>query len=118
MRIHISRLTVVLVCLASLVLVPTLAQAQDQAGIAGAVRDATGGALPGATVEAASPALIEQSRTVFTDGAGNYNIINLPPGTYTVTFTLPGFNTFVREGIVFVREGIVLLATGQPRYHY
>lgn len=55
------------------------------------VRDASGGVLPGVTVEAASPALIERVQTAVTDGAGVYQIINLRPGTYTVTFTLPGF---------------------------
>jgi hypothetical protein len=67
--------------------------------IAGVVRDTTGGVLPGVTVEASSPALIEQSRTVVTDTQGLYRIIELRPGTYTVTFTLPGFGTFRREGI-------------------
>ncbi len=51
-------------------------------------------------VEARSPALIERFRSAFTDGAGNYRFIALPPGTYSVTFTLPGFRTVVREGIV------------------
>ena len=61
--------------------------------------DETGGVLPGVTVEAASPALIEQVRTGITDGAGLYSIVDLRPGTYTVTFTLPGFSVVVREGI-------------------
>ena len=55
--------------------------------------------LPGVTVEAASPALIEKVRTAVTDGQGRYNIVDLRPGIYTVTFTLPGFSTFKREGI-------------------
>ena len=59
----------------------------------------SGAVLPGVTVEAASPALIEKVRTVVTDGAGQYRIIDLRPGTYTVTFTLPGFNTVKREGV-------------------
>ena len=70
-----------------------------QATIAGAVRDTSGALLPGVTVEAASPALIEKARTVVSDGAGQYQIVDLRPGTYTVTFTLPGFNTVKREGI-------------------
>ena len=73
---------------------------QDQAGITGQVVDDTEAALPGVTVEARSPALIEQVRTVFTDNAGNYRFITLPPGTYSVTFTLPGFRRVVREGVV------------------
>ena len=56
--------------------------------------------LPGVTVEAASPALIEKVRTVVTDGEGRYNIVDLRPGTYAVTFTLAGFSTLKREGIV------------------
>src|SRR5207253_1913993 len=62
-------------------------------------RDASGGVLPGVTVEAASPALIEKVRSVITDELGNYKIIELRPGTYSVTFTLPGFSTVKREGL-------------------
>src|SRR5436190_23080625 len=75
------------------------AQSATTGSIAGVVRDATGAALPGVTVEAASPALIEKVRTVVTDGEGQYKIVDLRPGTYTVTFTLPGFSTVKREGI-------------------
>ena len=64
------------------------------------VTDATGGVLPGVTVEASSPALIEQSRISVTDGAGRYNIIDLRPGAYVVTFTLAGFSTVVREEVL------------------
>ena len=67
--------------------------------IAGVVRDASGGVMPGVTVEASSPALIEKTRNVVTDGDGQYKIINLVPGTYSVTFTLSGFNTVKRDGI-------------------
>src|SRR5687768_14369010 len=79
------------------VVIPSAVYAQ--ASIAGAVRDTSGAVLPGVTVEAASPALIEKVRTVVTDGNGQFRIIDLRPGSYTVTFTLPGFNTFKREGI-------------------
>jgi hypothetical protein len=79
------------------VLLPGMAYAQ--AGIAGVVRDSSGAVLPGVTVEAASPALIEKVRTVITDGEGLYRIVDLRPGTYSVTFTLPGFNTVKREGV-------------------
>jgi hypothetical protein len=75
------------------------AQSATTGAIAGIVRDATGAVLPGVTVEAASPALIEKTRSVVTDGDGQYKIIELRPGGYTVTFTLPGFNVVRREGI-------------------
>jgi len=84
---------------AGAVLAATGASAQQASGIAGAVRDESGGVLPGVTVEASSPALIEKVRSVVTDGEGRYNIVDLRPGTYVVTFTLGGFNTLRREGI-------------------
>jgi hypothetical protein len=83
--------------LASLVVMPTLAYAQ--ASIVGTVKDASGAVLPGVTVEASSPALIEKTRTVVTNGVGQYSIEALRPGTYTVTFALTGFSTVKREGI-------------------
>jgi|KBSMisStandDraft_5_1062788.scaffolds.fasta_scaffold11475_3 hypothetical protein len=70
-----------------------------QASIAGTVRDSSGAVLPGATVEAASPTLIEKVRTAVTDGTGQYKIENLRPGTYAVTFTLTGFSAVKRDGI-------------------
>ena len=83
-----------------LFLLPALAWAQAESGnIAGAVRDGSGAVMPGVTVEAASPALIEKVRVVTTDTQGLYRIVDLRPGRYTVTFTLPGFSTFKREGI-------------------
>ena len=78
------------------VLLPCLASAQ---AINGTVTDTTGGVLPGVTVEARSPAMIEQVRTAITDGAGQYQIVALEPGTYSVTYSLIGFGTLVREGI-------------------
>jgi hypothetical protein len=75
-----------------------------QSAISGLVNDATGAVLPGVTVEASSPALIEQTRSVVTDVAGRYRIEDLRPGVYRVTFTLPGFNTLVREGITLESE--------------
>ncbi len=72
--------------------------------LAGVVKDATGAVLPGVTIEAASPALIEKSRTVTTDSQGQYKIVDLRPGTYTVTFTLVGFNTVKREGIILTAD--------------
>jgi hypothetical protein len=74
--------------------------AQGQSGaIAGVVKDSSGALLPGVTVEASSPALIEKVRAVATDGSGQYRIVDLRPGTYAVTFTLPGFSTVRREGV-------------------
>jgi hypothetical protein len=84
-----------------LLLVPVGARAQSATtgAIAGVVRDATGAVLPGVTVEAASPALIEKVRTVVTDNEGQYKIVDLRPGTYAVTFTLPGFSIVKRDEI-------------------
>ena len=79
-------------------LAPSMALAQ--ASITGAVKDTSGAILPGVTVEAASPVLIEKARTVVTDSNGRFQIVDLRPGTYTVTFTLSGFNTFKRDGVV------------------
>src|SRR4029453_2595843 len=92
------------VVLAFLVLVcgfflASTASAQQASGIAGTVRDSSGLALPGVPVEAASPALIEKTRTVATDGEGRYSIVDLRPGSYVVTFTLEGFSTIKRDGI-------------------
>ena len=83
--------------LAGVLLLPAVAYGQGS--IAGVVRDGSGGVLPGVTVEAASPALIEKVRLATSDGSGRYQIVSLTPGTYGVTFTLPGFNTVRREGI-------------------
>ena len=77
-----------------------LVSAQGTAGIAGVVKDATGGVLPGVTVEAASPVLIEKVRSAVSDEQGQYKLINLLPGTYDVTFTMTGFSTVRRESII------------------
>ncbi len=82
---------------AALVLFPSVAAAQGV--IAGQVTDSTGSLMPGVTVEAASSSLIEGTRSTVTDGQGRYQIPDLRPGTYKVTYTLPGFRTLVREGI-------------------
>jgi hypothetical protein len=79
-----------------LLAIPSLTAAQQ---IGGTVTDSTGAVLPGVTVEARSPALIEQVRTVSTNDQGQYLIVALQAGVYTVTFTLPGFTTFAREGV-------------------
>jgi hypothetical protein len=83
--------------LTCLVLVPATARAQSAIG--GVVRDPSGAVLPGVTVEAASPALIEKVRSVVSDDRGVYLIVDLRPGTYTITFTLTGFSPFKREGL-------------------
>src|SRR5436305_2151581 len=81
----------------ALVLLPASVYAQG--AITGVVKDASGGVLPGVTVEAASPVLIEKVRSVVSSDTGQYRIENLRPGTYSVTFSLPGFSTVKREGI-------------------
>jgi len=96
---RLARTSVVRVVIGLLLIAaPTWAQA-PASGIAGLVRDTSGAVLPGVTVEAASPALIEKVRTVVTDGQGRYNITELRPGMYTVTFTLTGFAAVMREGV-------------------
>ena len=78
---------------------PWTVNAQERASIVGLVTDASGAVMPGVTVEAASPVLIEQQKTVVTDSAGRFAIVELRPGTYSVTFSLAGFKTIKREGI-------------------
>jgi hypothetical protein len=85
---------------AVILLLPSFALAQGT--LAGSVRDASGAVLPGVTVEASSPALIERVRVVVTDGTGQYRIVDLRPGTYALTFKMEGFSTVVREGIELV----------------
>src|SRR6187431_2488871 len=86
--------------------IPNLASAQS---LAGAVRDTSGAVLPGVTIEASSPALITKVRTSVTDDTGQYRITELPPGTYKITFTLPGFATVVREGVELSGGGIMTI---------
>src|SRR5688572_6791671 len=77
----------------------TSAFAQASSAIAGLVRDSSGAVLPGVTIEVSSPALIERVRSAASDEQGQYRIVGLVPGIYTVTFTLQGFSAFKREGI-------------------
>jgi hypothetical protein len=91
---------------AVLLLCPVASYAQT---ISGVVRDASGAVLPGVTVEAASPALLEKVRTSVTDGTGQFRILDLTPGTYTVTYTLTGFVTVKREDVQMSGNVIVTL---------
>jgi Carboxypeptidase regulatory-like domain len=93
---------VVVVCSLS---IPAIAFAQ--ASLAGTVRDTSGAVLPGVTVEASSTALIEKVRSVATDGTGQYRIVDLRPGVYAVTFTLPGFRTVKRESLELTGSGTI-----------
>jgi len=93
------------VVFAVLLLIPAAASAQSS--LAGSVKDTSGAVLPGVTVEAASPALIEKVRSVTTDATGQYKLVDLRPGTYTVTFTLTGFSVVKREGVELAGSGTV-----------
>src|SRR4051812_46616726 len=88
---------VALFALVSVLSLPIVAAAQSQ--ITGQVKDESGGVLPGVTVEAASPVLIEKTKSAVTDDQGRYTIIDLRQGTYKVTFSLPGFSTVVRDAL-------------------
>ena len=75
------------------------AAARAQSAIGGTVKDTSGAVLPGVTVEVASEVLIEKTKTVSTDGQGQYKIVDLRPGVYVITFSLQGFNTFKRDAL-------------------
>src|SRR6478736_2263390 len=90
--------------LLALLLMPVSAWAQTLAGV---VTDNSGAVLPGVTVEASSPALIEKVRTATTDGSGRYRIESLQPGQYAVSFSLAGFSTQKREGVTLTGTGVV-----------
>jgi hypothetical protein len=96
---------------AAVVLLPTLAQAQT---IAGVVRDGSGAVLPGVTVEASSPALIEKVRAAVTDGSGQFRLDSLSAGTYSVTYSLPGFSTVKRDGVE-VQTGVTVTLNADLR---
>jgi hypothetical protein len=101
------RLRAPLVLLVCLLFVPSLAHAQ--ATLAGVVRDASDAVLPGVSVEVSSPVLIEKTRTALTDGTGQYRLTQLPPGTYTMTVSLPGFTTVKREGVEVGGSGVIAI---------
>jgi hypothetical protein len=102
MRTSLTSLALLLILVVPL---PALAQAT----LTGTVKDDSGAVLPGVTVEASSPALIEKTRTAVTDGSGQYRIIDLAPGTYALSFTLPGFTTVKREGVVLSGSATVTI---------
>ena len=90
----LSRLLLVVAWVA---LLPSAVRAQSAIG--GIVKDVSGAVLPGVNVEASSDVLIEKSRSVTTDGAGQYKIVDLRPGVYIVTFSIPGFQTVKRQNV-------------------
>jgi Carboxypeptidase regulatory-like domain len=90
----------VVAVVAAILILPGALHAQERASIVGVVQDSSSAVMPGVTIEASSPSLIEQVRSTISDTNGRYAIIDLRPGTYTVTFSLPGFKTVRREGIV------------------
>ena len=99
---RIPAVRLVVAVLVALVL-PAVADAQS---LAGTVRDSSGAVLPGVSVDASSPALIEKTRAVVTDANGQFQIIDLRPGTYDVTFTLPGFVIVARKGLELSGGGV------------
>jgi hypothetical protein len=96
---HAALIRIVCLLFIGFAWLPLNAAARQTGSIAGLVTDASGSVLPGVTVEASSPALIEKVRVVITDGTGQYRIVDLRPGVYTVTFQLPSFSTVRRDGI-------------------
>jgi carboxypeptidase family protein/TonB-dependent receptor-like protein len=99
---------IILALVAAALLAPSAAFAQ-KASLTGIVRDTSGAILPGVTVEASSPVLIEKVRAAVSDGSGQYRIIDLDPGTYQVTFALPGFTKVVREGVQISGTAVVTI---------
>ena len=100
-----SRMKGVLVVLTCVVVLP--ASAHAQAVLSGTVKDASGAVLPGVSVEAASPVLISKTRQAVTDDTGQYRITELPPGNYSLTFTLSGFATVKREAVEVSGSGVI-----------
>src|SRR6266498_1829276 len=95
----------ILIAMSCLAVLP--ASAYAQATLAGVVKDTSGAVLPGVTVETSSPALIEKVRKAVADDTGQYRITELPPGRYTLTFALDGFNTVKRENIDVTGSGVI-----------
>ena len=92
---------------ATVLLLLSVSTALAQATIAGVVRDSSGAILPGASVEATSSSLTEKVRTAVSDAAGQYRIVTLPPGAYTVTFTLAGFKSVRRDNVSVSGSGVI-----------
>jgi hypothetical protein len=105
LRRQVARASGVLVLAVFALFMPVDAMAQ--ATLAGTVRDSSGALMPGVTVETSSPALIEKVRTAVTDSTGQYQVVDLRPGTYTVTFTLSGFRPVRREGVEVSGAGVI-----------
>ena len=103
----LRRMFQALLAFAGVLLIPAVVFAQ--ASITGTVKDTSGAVLPGVTVEAASPVLIEKVRSVVSDGSGQFRIVDLRPGAYTVTFTLPGFNTVKQENVQLSGSATVVI---------
>src|SRR5215471_2920760 len=101
------RFTRILVAAAGVVV--CAASAFAQVALTGTVKDASGAVLPGVTVEASSPILIEKVRSAVSDGNGQYRITELPPGAYTVTFSLTGFTALKREGVELTGAGVTTI---------
>jgi hypothetical protein len=93
--------------MALMAVLPSVAHAQTS--ITGTIRDASGAVLPGVTVEAASPVLIEKVRSTVSDGTGQYRLTELLPGTYSLVFTLPGFATVKRDGVEVTGAGVMTI---------
>ena len=105
--IPISRLMRLCVTLVLFAMLPAVAHAQTS--ITGTVRDASGAVLPGVTVEASSPVLIEKVRSAISDGTGQYRLTELPPGKYTITMSLSGFTTVKREDVDVSGVGVITI---------
>src|SRR6202165_5621500 len=106
---HMRQAFLAVCCAVTAVLLLPVA-ARAQASIAGVVKDSSGAVLPGVTVEAASPVLIEKTRSAVTDGTGQYRIQDLLPGTYTITFTLSGFATLKRDAVEVAGAGVTTIS--------
>ena len=109
MSTHVARSLRAWARLAVWLLVLTPAAAHAQSTFTGVVKDTSGAVLPGVTVEAASPVLIEKVRTAVTDGTGQYRFTDLPPGGYVITFKLAGFGTVRREGVELTGSGVIAI---------